>query len=210
MNLYNHLNEFRFDTIWSFFATSRGKSPCDDIGGRVKSKITQANLQRPVINQILTFTAVEEFRNENIVGITFFSIYKKNMVQFREVLDARYSLKAIQFLAPEVAINHHFEPSSTISIKGKQLSEKHVYTIKDHSFSALRTVSEIVLTLKPNDYAACIFYRFWWFVLGDLINLEVNDMAYNFMHPHCPINNFHWPCTDDMRYVPFNKFIINV
>ena len=27
---------------------------------------------------------------------------------------------------------------------------------------------------------------------------------------HGPINNFHWPHTDDMGYVPLNRFIMTV
>ena len=158
MNLCNHVNGFGFHAIWSFFTTSHGKSPYDSIGGTVKRKIAQASLQRPVTNKMLTFKAVEEFCKENIVGITFFSIYLKDMVQVREVLNARYSLGNT---VPGNRSCHHFEPSSTTLIKGKQLSDEHMYTIKDHSSSALPTASEIVSTLKPNDYATCIFYGFW-------------------------------------------------
>ena len=85
---------------------------------------------------------MEEFCKENIVGITFFSIYKKDIVQIREDLDARYSLGDT---VPGTRSCHHFEPSSTTSIKGKQLSDGYVYTIKDHSFSALPTDSKIAL-----------------------------------------------------------------
>ena len=31
MNLCNYVIDFRFDAIWSFFATSHGRSPCDGI-----------------------------------------------------------------------------------------------------------------------------------------------------------------------------------
>ena len=96
----------------------------------MKRKIAQTSLQRPVTNQTLSFKVVEEFRNENIVGITFFSIYEKDMVQVRKVLDARYLLGDT---VPGTKSCHHFEPSSTTSIKGKQLSDQHVYTTKDHS-----------------------------------------------------------------------------
>ena len=41
MNLCNHVNDFMFHAIWSFFATSHGKSPCDGIGGTVMRKIAQ-------------------------------------------------------------------------------------------------------------------------------------------------------------------------
>ena len=122
------------------------------------------------------------------MGITFFSIYKKDMVEVREVLDARYSLGNT---VPGTRSCHHFEPSSTTLIKGKQLSDEHVYTIKDHSSSALPTAGEIVSTLKPNDYATCIFYGFWWLVLVDLINAEEKDATCTFMHLHGPTNNFH-------------------
>ena len=53
MNLCNHVNDFGFHVIWSFFATSNSKSPCDGIGRTVKRKIAQTSLQRPVANQIL-------------------------------------------------------------------------------------------------------------------------------------------------------------
>ena len=83
-----------------------------------------------------------------------------------------------------------------------------MYTIKDHSFSAQPTASEIALTLKPNDYATCIFDGFWWLVLVDSIDLEEKDETCKFMHPHAPTNNFHWPRPDDIGHVPFNKFIM--
>ena len=146
-------------------------------------------------------------KKENIVVITFFCIYKKDMVQVRQVLDARYSLGDT---VPGTRSCHHSEPSFVTSSKGKQLSDEHTYTIKDHSFSALPTASEITLTLKPNDYATCIFDYFWWLVLVDLINVEEKDVTCKFMHAHGPTNYFHWPCTDDMGYVPFSKFIMTV
>ena len=85
-----------------------------------------------------------------------------------------------------------------------------MYTIKDHSSSALPTASEIALALKTNDYVTCIFDGFWWLVLVDSINVEEKDVACKFMHPDYPTNSIHFPCTDDMGYVPFNKFSITV
>ena len=35
-------------------------------------------------------------------------------------------------------------------------------------------------------------------------------MTCKFIHPHGTTNNFHWLCTDDAGYVPFNKFIMTV
>ena len=69
INLCKHKEDFGLDALWSFFATSHGKSPCDGIGGTVKRKIARTSLQRPVSDQILTFKAVEQFCNESLQGI---------------------------------------------------------------------------------------------------------------------------------------------
>jgi len=128
------------------------------------------------------------------------------MVEVRDALEKRYSLGDT---VSGIRSCHHFEPISTTSIKGKQLSNDHVYYI-NHSFSVMPTSNDIAAVLRPNDYATCIFGRFWWLVLVDLINVEEKDVPCKFMHPHGPTNNFHWPRTDDKGYVPFNKFIITV
>ena len=86
------------------------ESSCDDIGGKKHKEVC-----RPVTNQILTFKAMEELCNENMVGITFFSIYKKDTVQVREALDVRYLLGDT---VPGTRSCHHFEPSSTTPTKG--------------------------------------------------------------------------------------------
>ena len=57
MNLRYHESDFGIDAIWSFFATSHRKSPCDEIGGIVEMKIARTSLHRPVTNQILSFDA---------------------------------------------------------------------------------------------------------------------------------------------------------
>ena len=207
INLCNYANDLGFHAIWSFFGTSHGNSPCDAIRGTTKKKIARTSFQIPVMNQILTFKAVEEFCKKKIVGMLFCSIYKKEMVQVREVLDGRYLLGDT---VPGKTSCHYFEPSSITSIKGKQLNNEYVHTIKDHSFFVLPTVSEIALTLKPNDYATSIFDDCWWLVLVDSINLEEKDATFKFMHPHGPTNNFYWPHNDDIGYVPFNNFIKTV
>ena len=39
LNLCHHKSGFNSDATWAFFATNYGKSPCNRIGGTVKSKI---------------------------------------------------------------------------------------------------------------------------------------------------------------------------
>ena len=51
--------DFNNEAWWSFFATSHGKFPCDDVGETVK-KAKIASLQRPMSGQIM---AIKHFLN---------------------------------------------------------------------------------------------------------------------------------------------------
>ena len=92
LNLCHHQIYFGIDAEWGFFATSHGKSPCDGVGGTVKRKVLRASHQRPINNQILTFSAVVDFCNSSIAGVIFMVVQKQDMIPVREKLDARYKL----------------------------------------------------------------------------------------------------------------------
>ena len=209
MNLCLHKEDFGLEATWYFFATSHGKSPCDGIGGTVKRKIARTSLQRPVSDQILTFAAVEKFCSESLTSITFFSIYKNEMVPVRERLNKRY-LNGDTI--PGTRSCHQFEPVSSNVIRAKQLSDDATYLINNHHFSAMPTAAEIGLTVKINDYATVLFHGYWWLVLVTEIDMEQKDVECKFLHPHGPVtdNNFHWPQTNDKGFVPFDKFIMKV
>ena len=44
VNLYHHRLDHGINAVWNVFATSRGKSACDCIGGTVKRLVTNASL----------------------------------------------------------------------------------------------------------------------------------------------------------------------
>ena len=119
LNLCYHKKDFGVYALWSFFPTSHRKSPCDGIGGTVKRKMTQASLQRPLNEQILTFDAVRTFCQTSIDGITFFSISKDDMVKIRKDLEEQYRLG--QTVEGTRSL-HHFEPESTSVVKAKYLN----------------------------------------------------------------------------------------
>ena len=41
INLFHHSKDFYLNAEWIFFATSHGKSPCDGIGGIVRSVVSR-------------------------------------------------------------------------------------------------------------------------------------------------------------------------
>ena len=209
MNLCMHKEDFQLDATWSFFATSHGKSPCDGVGGTVKRKIARCSLQRPINDQILTFPAVEKFCAEHLKSIHFISIYKTEMVQIRATLEERY--KHGDTISGTRSC-HYFEPVSTTTIKAKRLSDDIDYFIPNHTFSTMPAAAEIGRILKPNDYATVLYDGYWWIVLVNEVNEDQKDVTCKFMHPHGPVteNNFHWPRTNDLAWVPFNKFLKKV
>ena len=73
----HHEDDFGLAAEWNLFATSRGKSAYDGIGGTVKRRVTKASLQRPYNDQILTSDAIINFCNENIHRIKFLNVWQR-------------------------------------------------------------------------------------------------------------------------------------
>ena len=47
---------------------------------------------------------------------------------------------------------HYFEPTSTTSLRAKQLSDDESYLIDNHSFNVMPAAEELEKALRPNDY----------------------------------------------------------
>ena len=77
LNLCKHFGDFSINCVWSFFATSHGKSPCDGLGGTIKRLTARASLQRPIKNQILTAMEVLEYCQKEVQGIISIYIYQR-------------------------------------------------------------------------------------------------------------------------------------
>ena len=59
-----HFKDFGIKAIWSFFATSHGKSSCNGIGGTIKRLTAIESLQRVCKDQILTAEDMAKFFQE--------------------------------------------------------------------------------------------------------------------------------------------------
>ena len=77
---------------WNIFATSHGKSACDEIGGTVKSLLTKASLQRPYTDPILTSEAIIDFCTKSIPGIHFFNIMPNGIAKHAMELQGRFQM----------------------------------------------------------------------------------------------------------------------
>ena len=158
LNLCFHKEDFDLDADWTFFATSRGKSPCDGIGGTAKRLITQASLQRPLYEQIGTFRSLVDFCFSKI-KITYFSvIYSKDMDSVRTAQELRFRIgKTI----PGTRSYHYFRVTSNGKSRYKRTSFDSDFE-GDFSFDHIGIPRVHVNECKPGCFVACLYDGFWW------------------------------------------------
>ena len=206
INLCHHKDDFGLNAEWIFFATSHGKSPCDGIGGTVKRYVAKRSLQRPLCDQIITYEAMLELCIKEIKGIKFYGISKERMKIVRNILLPRFqSGKTV----PGTRIYHHFLPISTNAISFKRTSEDTDVT-GIFSFSDERNDIPLVKDIKESDFVSCMYDNNWWIGLVQSVNIEEGDVKVNFMHPHGPNSQFHWPSRNDICYVPMDKLLCKI
>ena len=195
-----HSQDFGLQGTWSFFATSRVKSPCDGIGGTVKRATAMESLQRPLQHQIGSLDAMLTFCNEKLTNISSRKISKKDLDLTREHLENRFrtatTIKSTKGF-------HCFKPDSPSKISMKLISNDVTfsYTSGFHSLAhdAARTAAPV-----PNlgDYVAAIYDQNWY--VGVILDTDATngDTFVNFMQPHGPSTSFSWPKHEDKCWVP--------
>ena len=114
INLCLHQKDFNIKCVWSFFATSHGKSPCDGLGGLT----ARASLQRTLSDQILTAKQVFDYCKEEVKGVHVFFISTENMVPVRSMLDARFQKVCT---LPSTRSFHQFVPLSESVMAAKRV-----------------------------------------------------------------------------------------
>jgi hypothetical protein len=69
LNLTLHLEDFGVLSEWHFFATSYGKITCDSLDGTPLRLATQASLQQPYSDQIITPRQPFDWAHLNLINI---------------------------------------------------------------------------------------------------------------------------------------------
>ena len=207
LNLCRHKSDFGIDAIWTFFATSHGKSPCDGIGGTVKRLTARASLQRPYSEQILTVSLMLSFCKANIPGITFIYISKERMEDVRTEIKERF---VMGHTIPGTRSYHFFTPVNTNVIAFKRTAE-------DDSFAgSLNITGEPEMkdvsteTIRLNEYIACRYDEKWWLGVVDEVSEVEQDVKINFLHPPGPSRSFRWPRRPDVCWVSITDIIYQI
>ena len=153
INLCHHFHDFSIDCTWNFFSTSHGKSTCDGIGGTLNSLTSQASLQRPSSDQILSAKEMFMFCKGKIEGIMFAYTPSNEIDTSRAEQAARFSLaKTI----PGTRGYHQFVPVSESLIKMRRASDNNEYDF-EFAFCGCNTnpKSSGVSNIKVSQYILC-------------------------------------------------------
>ena len=136
VNLCHHLEDFGIAAEWHFFATSHGKTAADGIAGTLKRLATKASLQRPTDNQILSAEQLFTFATNEIHGMNFGYVDKKEYEEL-ELLEARFSQSKT---IPGTQKFHCFKPISNSQIEVKPYSS----STKKFTKKVMKTISTTI------------------------------------------------------------------
>ena len=145
------------------------------------------------------------FCTTSIKGITFFEISKDDMASVHERQKERYQLGNT---VEGTRSSHHFETQSCS--RAKHLSAENRFSINSFSRLPEETHTQLISSIKLNDYVTCQYGDYWWLALVMDVNPDENDIIYKFMHPHGHTETFHWPSRDDEAYNLFSKILEKV
>ena len=177
INLCHHFHDFSIECTWNFFSTSHGKSPCDGIGGTLKRLTSQASLQRPTSDQILSAKEMFMFCKGKIEGIKFAYIPSNEIDTSRAELGARFSLaKAIP------------------GTKGSSICTN-IRVTNQNAFCGGNTnpKSSGVSNIKVSQYVLCKYDGLYWIGITSEIDSASSNIKVKFMHPHFPSLSYRWP-----------------
>jgi hypothetical protein len=192
-NLCHHLEDFKIEAEWHFFATAHGKGPCDGVGGTVKRLAAKASLQRPYDDQILSAVQLYEWAQKNIPGIHFTYTTQAEHITSEIFLTERFE-KSITIKGTQKF--HAFIPESVTNLTVKYFSEAKT------SFKVCVSQSADKLTLADcTGYVTVAYDGRWWlsYVLDKNENLD--EVKVTFLHPCGPSPSFCYPRKPDILWV---------
>jgi hypothetical protein len=202
-NLCLHSQDFGLSAEWHFFATSHGKSVCDEIGGTVKRLAARSSLQHTTDNHILTPVELYEWSQSNVHGITFFYVSLTDVEQHRPSLLKRFANAGT---IPGTRSHHCFIPTSTSELRISRISADENGASTKVSISG----TETSLNFQPGQYVATVYDQNWY--LGNIVEIseEHQDLLINFMQPKGPARSFSWPRRRDECAVPIDHILCAV
>ena len=203
-NVVYHESDHGVPCIWTFFATSHGKSACDGIGGNIKRCTAKESLRRPAANAILNANDMAEYCKETFPTIIIELVTSGDIESAGAMIEQR--------VASSSTLNgtrgfHSFEHVGGGKIGAKIISsDKRFELVVDHCPILRSNLSDFHL----QNYVAFVYDRKWYIGIITEIDKEMCELKINSMHPPGPALSFIWPTRLDSVWVPLPTILIKI
>ena len=99
---------------------------------------------------------------------------------------------------------HQYEPINENVIGREQVSSDIEFDLKFELFSDIHKTTQGAIS----NYVLCIYDECYWIGMICDADTENSDVKIKFMHPHFLHCSYHWPCQEDICWVPLSKIEI--
>ena len=98
---------------------------------------------------------------------------------------------------------HQYEPINENVIGCKWVSSDIEFDLKFEPFLDIHKTTQVAIS----NYVLCIYGECYWIGMVCDTDTENSDVKIKFMHPHFPSCSYHWPCWEDICWVPLSKIV---
>ena len=198
-NIVYHFDDLGVICIWTFFATSHGKSACDGIGGSIKRCTANESLRRPASNGITDVQAMVEYCKNTFQSIHFEIISKEDIDSAANVMSKRVQMSST---LDGTRSYHYFEHLGHGKIGAKIMSEDEGFEIRVNHVPIL---SVAMTEFHLGDNVAFVYDQKWYVGLVLSMSGTNNELEVKSMHPHGPSTSFQWPSRSDEVWVTLTQ-----
>ena len=187
VNIVYHVSDFQVIGIWTFFATSHGKSSCDGIGGTIKRCTTNESLRRDADQAIIDAKMMADYCKETFPSIHIEVITADDIQETSSLIEPRYN-RTTTFAGTRSY--HYFEHKGDGKIGAKILS-------CDADFEKVAYHADIlnneISCFSPGSYLAFVYDHKWYIgIVSEVTEIDA-EMLISSMHPAGPASAFFWP-----------------
>ena len=200
-NIVYHFNDLGVICVWSFYATSHGKSACDGLGGCVKRYTANESLRRPASNGITDVQTMKDYCQKTFTDIHFEITSKDDIDSATKTMTKRVEMSST---LDGTRSYHYFEHLGNGRIGAKIISDDEMFEIKvDHVPILGLSMTDFHL----GDYVAFVYDQKWYVGLILSLSINHNELEVKSMHPHGPSTFFKWPSRSDIVWVTLSQVL---
>ena len=203
-NIVYHVDDHGVPCIWSFYATSHGKSACDGLGGSIKRRTADESLRRPASNGITNVHQMLEYCQSAFTDVHFEVTTKQDIDRSSATIERRIAMSST--LCGTRGF-HFFKHLGNGKIGAKILSGDEGYAVLvDH----VPILSFSLTDFHFGDYIAFVYDRKWYIGYVSDMDIDRKELEVQSMHPNGPSQSFIWPTRPDTVWVTMTQLLCHL